>query len=101
MAGEVPEELTTRTSTRPAACRGVDAVTVVASTWWTDLARAEPKSTLVTVPRCAPLIVTLVRPSVLPLAGDTESTDGPASVAPAPTGSNPPATATAAIASVA
>jgi hypothetical protein len=67
----------TVTSTRPAEAAGVVAVRVVPLATLTDVAAAEPKSTVVEpVMKPVPVIVTLVPPTRGPAPGETAVTVG-------------------------
>ena len=57
------------TSTAPAACAGVMAVTVVALTTVTLLTATPPRVILVTAVKCVPVIVTEPPPAGKPIAG--------------------------------
>lgn len=67
----VPPGLVMATATAPAACEGVVTVSTVPELD-TTVARFPPKATVVTPPKLAPLMVTVVLPFVEPLVGLSE-----------------------------
>ena len=72
----MPPGVVTATSTVPAAWAGVIAVMVVALTTVKLVAAVPPNVTAVAPVRLVPVMVTLVPPSVVPLAGVIDVTVG-------------------------
>ena len=78
LAALLPLGLVTTTLTAPAELAGVVAVREVALTTVKFVAGVPPKVTLVAPVKFVPVIVTVVPPSVVPVAGDTEEIEGAA-----------------------
>ena len=76
LASLLPWGVVTTTLAAPAARAGVTAVMLVALTEETLAAGVPPKVRLVAPVKFVPVIVTVVPPSVEPVAGDTEEIEG-------------------------